>query len=137
MRKRSIALLIATVLSTAYVIYLICYFTGATTTTSGEEQIGGAIAAAIVAPHMIFIGIGVIFGWLGYLLKAGWAALAGAILYAIGMILFLPYIMFGAPITILGFVGFAMQRKLNKKNQLSNSEFANVITWFCSWLAIY
>ena len=59
--------------------------------------------------------IGAVFGWLGYLLKQSWAALVGAILYSVGSLLFLAYIMFGAPILILGFVGYANQKKLNKK----------------------
>ena len=115
MRKRSIALLIATVLSTAYTIYLFCYFIGSTASAgSAAEAVGGAIATALVTPHAIMFLIGAVFGWLGYLLKKSWAALVAAILYSVGTLLFLTYIMFGGPLLILGFIGFANQRKLNK-----------------------
>ena len=63
---------------------------------------------------MVTFVIGAIFGWLGVFLKVSWGALVAAILYAVGTVLFLAYIMFGAPIMILGFVGYAKQKKINK-----------------------
>lgn len=116
MKKRSTALIIATVLSTVYAIYLFCYFIGGTASSNdAAEAIGGAIATALVTPHASLFLIGAIFGWLGVFLKKAWAALVAAILYAVGMFLFMVYIMFAAPIMILGFIGFANQSKLNKK----------------------
>ena len=121
MKKRSKVLTIATVLATAYVIYLISYFFGGTANaTETEEVIGGAIATALVTPHMIMFLIGAIFGWLGVFLRKSWAALVAAILYSVGTLFFLAYVMFGAPILILGFVGYAKQKKINK--QLLESE---------------
>lgn len=114
MRKRSLILLIATVLSTAYAIYLFCYFVGATASASGIDVLSGAIATALVTPHAIMFLIGAIFGWIGYLFKKSWSALVAAILYAVGSLLFLSYIMFGAPILTLGFIGYAKQKKINK-----------------------
>lgn len=116
MKKRSIALIIATVLSTAYAIYLFCYFVGGTVSANdAAEAVGGALATALVTPHAFMFLIGAIFGWLGVFLKKTWAALVAAILYSVGTTLFLAYIMFGAPILILGFVGYANQKKINKK----------------------
>ena len=117
MKKRSIALIIATVLATAYTVYLFAYFVGGTANASDTaEAIGGAIATALVTPHAIMYLIGAVFGWLGVIIKKSWAALVAAILYSVGSLLFLMYIMFGAPILILGFVGYANQKKLNNKN---------------------
>ncbi len=115
MRKRSIMLWIATIFASAYSVYLICYFVGGTASSSGTEALGGAIATALVTPHMIMFLIGAIFGWIGIFVKKSWAALVAAILYSVGTILFLLYAMFGAPILILGFIGYANQKKLNKK----------------------
>lgn len=115
MRKRSIMLWIATIFASAYSVYLICYFVGGTASASGTEALGGAIATALVTPHMIMFLIGAIFGWIGIFVKKSWAALVAAILYSVGTILFLLYAMFGAPILILGFIGYANQKKLNKK----------------------
>ncbi len=116
MKKRSIMLLVATILSTAYAIYLLCYFVGGTAAASGtEEAIGGAIATALVMPHLILFLIGAIFGWVGFLFKKAWLALVAAILYSVGTLFFLAYAMFGIPLLILGFVGYAKQRKINKE----------------------
>lgn len=115
MKKRSVMLFIATILSTAYAVYLICYFIGGTAASNDAEALGGAIATALVMPHMIVFLIGSVFGWIGTLLKKSWAALVAAILYSVGTLLFLAYAMFGVPILILGFIGYANQKKINKK----------------------
>lgn len=113
--QRSTMLIISTLLSTAYAIYLICYFVVGTASASGADAIGGAIATVLVLPHMIMFLIGAIFGWIGVLAKKSWSALVAAILYSVGTVLFIAYIIFGAPILILGFIGYANQKKLNKK----------------------
>lgn len=117
MRKRSIMLGIATVLSTAYALYLFIYFVGGTAAaTDGAEMLGGAIATALITPHAFMFLLGAIFGWLGFLLKKSWGALVAAILYSVGTLFFLAYFMFGVPLLIFGFIGYANQKKLNKKN---------------------
>lgn len=114
MKKRSIALMIATVLATVYAIYLIAYFYGVNKNADGAaEALGGAIATAMVTPHMVMFAIGAVFGWLSVFMKANWSALVAAILYTVGTVLFFAYFMFGAPILILGFIGYANQKKLN------------------------
>ncbi len=120
MKKRSIMLAVATILATAYTVYLICYFVGGTASATGTtEVVSGAIATALVTPHMIMFLIGAIFGWIGLLLKKSWGALVAAILYSVAAVLFLLYAMFSVPILIFGFIGYANQKKLNKKNQES------------------
>lgn len=114
MEKRSKVLLVATALATVYTVYLMSYFFGTTASADGAEALGGAIATALVMPHMIMFLIGAVFGWIGLLAKKVWAALVGAILYSVGTLLFLAYAMFGVPILILGFVGYSKQKKLNK-----------------------
>lgn len=117
MKSRSKVLFIATILATAYSVYLICYFFGSIIhSNSGAEAAAGVIATGLITPHLIFFSLGAIFGWLGVFLKAAWGALTAAIMYAVGTLFFLLYAMFGIPILILGFVGFAMQRKLNQKS---------------------
>lgn len=118
MKKRSIMLGIVTLLATAYTIYLFCYFVGGTVSSSdAAEALGGAIATALVLPHAVMFLIGAVFGWLGFLLKQSWAALVAAILYSVGTLLFLAYFMFGAPLLIMGFIGYANQKKLNKRGK--------------------
>lgn len=115
MRKRSIMLLIATLLSTAYTIYLFCYFIGTTASaTDSAEIVGGAIATALVTPHAAMFLVGAVFGWLGYAMKQSWAALVAAILYSVGGFLFIIYAMFSIPILVMGFIGYVNQKKLNR-----------------------
>ena len=118
MKKRSITLLIATILATAYVIYLFCYFLGTLANADGTEFIGSSIATALVAPHIFLFMLGAFFGWLGFILRKTWAALTAAILYSVGTLCFLLYAMFGVPILVLGYIGYALQMKINKQNEL-------------------
>lgn len=113
MAKRSKCLIVATVLATAYAIYLMTYFFGATAQSDGAEAVGAAVATALVMPHMISFLVGAVFGWIGLFTKMTWAALVAAILYAVGTVLFLAYFMFGVPLLVLGFVGYSKQKQCN------------------------
>lgn len=116
MKKRSKALMVATVLATAYALYLVFYFIGGTANADGVgETLGFGLATAMVTPHMVMFFLGAIFGWLGVFLCKPWAALIAAILYSVGTVLFLVYAMYGVPILIFGFIGYAKQAKINKK----------------------
>lgn len=114
MKNRSKMLIAATALATAYAVYLFVYFVGSTANAEGTEAIGGAIATALVMPHMFMFAVGAVFGWIGVFLKKSWAALVGAILYAVGAVLFFAYFMFSVPLLILGFIGYAKQKKINR-----------------------
>ena len=74
-------------------------------------NIGGAIATALVTPHMLVIGLGAMFSWLGFFSKKTWAALVGAILYCVGALLFILYTLYCVPLIILGFIGYLKQKK--------------------------
>lgn len=112
--KRSKVLFICALLATIYVIYLIAYFTGATTSSDSAEALGGAIATAIIMPHLVLNALGAIFNWIGVLFQKNWGALTGSILYSVGLVLFPLYFMFSVPLIVLGFVGFTKQKKLNE-----------------------
>lgn len=103
--KRSKLLLISAIIGTAYIIYLISYFADAASTNGA-----GAIATVLVMPHMAMTGIAVIFNWLGFALKARWAALVAGILYAVAMVLFFAYFMFVIVEMILCFVAYAKMK---------------------------
>ena len=84
--KKSKLLLVAAVIGTIYFVYLFAYFTGTITSAHGAKAIGAGLAAAIVAPHITCVGIAVIFNWIGWALKARWAALVAGIMYAVAMV---------------------------------------------------
>ena len=116
-KERSKVLFVCNILATLYAIYLIAYFTGVNTADVKDdaEALGGAIATALVTPHIIMIVLGAIFGWLGFALKKSWGALVAAILYCVAFVLFFVYFMFTIPLIILGFVGYTKQKQLTGK----------------------
>lgn len=114
-KERSKALFACAIIATIYTIYLVCYFSSSMLTDSTSEAIGGALATALVTPHMVAIGLGAVFSWIGFIIKKSWAALVGAILYCVGALLFILYAAFCIPLIILGFVGFSNQKKLSSK----------------------
>ncbi len=110
--KKSKLLLIAAIIGSLYVVYLISYFTGVNSdAATSSESLGAALATALVAPHMVITGIAVIFNWLGFCLKARWAALTAGILYAVAMVVFVAYFMFVIIEMVLCFIAFAKMKK--------------------------
>lgn len=113
-KKRSKVLFVCALLATIYVIYLVCHFSGSISSSNSDaETAGSVLATALVTPHMIMTAMGALFSWLGFFLRKSWAALVGAILYCVGLVLFFVYFMFSTPLIILGFVGYSKQKKIN------------------------
>lgn len=120
--KHSKALLISAILGALYSIYLICYFTGAICGSEGAEQVGAAMATALVTPHMVLVVLATIFNWVGYFTNKRGFALTGGILYSVSGVMFLIYIMFVIPSIVLSFVGYANLKKINNESdKVSNN----------------
>ena len=120
--KHSKALLISAILGALYSIYLICYFTGAIGDSEGAEQVGAAMATALVTPHMVLVVLATIFNWVGYFTNKRGFALTGGILYSVSGVMFLIYIMFVIPSIVLSFVGYANLKKINNESdKVSNN----------------
>ncbi|WDV44449.1 hypothetical protein PV797_13020 [Clostridiaceae bacterium M8S5] len=66
-KTRSKVVFTSLLLATIYFIYIVQHFFGAIASTSGAEQIGAGIAAVLVYPHMLLLGIGIIFGFIAFL----------------------------------------------------------------------
>lgn len=114
--KHSKALLISGILGALYSIYLICYFTGATAGSEGAEQVGAAIATVLVTPHMVLVVLATIFNWVSYFSNKRGFALTAGILYSVGGVIFLLYIIFVIPSLVLSFVGYSNLKKINEIN---------------------
>lgn len=114
-KQKSIALIISAILGILYSIYLVSHFGGAIFgANSDAEAIGGAIASALVAPHMACVAVATIFNGIAALTNKRGFALVGAILYVVGAALFLMYAFFVLPSIILSFIGYAKLGKLAK-----------------------
>ena len=109
--KRSKLLLAAAILGTLYFVYLIVYFTGGMLSSDSTEALGAGLATALVTPHMICTGIAVLFNWIGWILKARWAALVAGILYAVAMVCMFLYAAFVVLQMIFCFVAFAKMKQ--------------------------
>lgn len=101
----------AAVIGSLYLIYLISYFTGEIGSSEGAEAIGAGLASALVMPHMVCVGVAVIFNWLGWAMKVRWAALVAGIMYAVSMVLMFLYAVFVVVEMILCFVAFAKMKQ--------------------------
>lgn len=111
-QKKSKLLLAAAIISTIYIIYLINYISGIfDTSESTAETVGMAIGAAMITPHAVLVGIGTVFNWLGWALKARWAALVAGILYSISIVCMFIYTFFVILQTIFCFVAFGRMKK--------------------------
>ncbi len=111
-KNRSIALFISAILGALYSVYVISYFSGNIMgAKNAAEGIGASIATALVTPHMVCVVVATIFNWLAFFMNLKWAAITSGILYTVGGIVFMVYILFVVPMIILSFVGVS---KLNK-----------------------
>ena len=111
MKNLNKCLLVSFVLGVLYAVYIVAYFGGAIGGSEGTEQAGAAIATALVTPHMVCTVLAVIFNGLGLFMNKRGFALTGAILYAVAMVMFIPYFMFIIIQIILSFVGFSKMKK--------------------------
>ena len=113
--KGRILMLISALIGTAYLVYLISYFTGGVSNaTEDAEAIGSALATVLVTPHMIFVGIAALMSWLALFCKISGFALAAGIVYLVAIIVFPMYFMFVIIEAILSFIGYARMRKSKK-----------------------
>lgn len=111
--KRSKLLLASGIIGALYLIYLITYFTGGIVSSDGAaEAIGAGIATALVMPHMVCVGVAVLFNWIGWGLKARWGALVAGIMYAVSMVCMFIYAMFVLLEMVFCFVAFAKMKQV-------------------------
>ena len=132
---RSKTLLVSNILSTIYAAVLLYIFGGGIVAAGGMDYIAYCkqyfslayevfgfnslsinVVYAIVILLLIHIAtftLGALIGWIGYSTKKSGVAKFAATLYLIGTICFPIYILFGLPLTIIGFVGGGKQKKIN------------------------
>lgn len=114
-KNRSKAAFVGAVIGVAYAVYSVVYWAGATSDLGNDaEAFGAAIAAALVLPHMLITVLGAIFAVIGFFTRKAGLTLTAAILFAVAAVLFLLYAAFLIPSIVLGFVGYANQKKINK-----------------------
>lgn len=133
--KRSKALLVSNILATAYSAYLLWTFGSAIIEAGGADFIDAMGAyfeivfelfgtsspelnflyaiVILLCVHIVAFVLGCLIGWIAYAGKKSGSAKFAATLYLIGTICFPVFLIFGLPITIVGFVGGGKQKKIN------------------------
>ncbi len=108
-KNRSKVAFASALIATLYVGYLFSYFGDAASTNAG-----GAIAAAIIMPHLFANIIAVVFNWIAFFTNKKWAIIVALILYCVAAALFMLYFMFDLPSIILSAIAISKIGKINK-----------------------
>jgi cytochrome c oxidase assembly factor CtaG len=114
---RSKAAFLAALFASAYAVYSVLYWggvVGETQTADAAEAIGAGLATLLVLPHVILTVLGALFGVIGFFVRSPGLILTSAILYSVAAVLFIVYALFLVPSIVLGFVGYANQKKMKK-----------------------
>ncbi|NLB21993.1 MAG: hypothetical protein GX833_01855 [Clostridium sp.] len=125
-KKRSNMVLISMVLTAAYLIYSIVYWGKASSAgAESAEQVGAGLAMMLVFPHLLLTVFGFIFNLLAYFMRHRGFTLVSAIIYAVAILVFMPYFMFLMIQMILMFVAFAkLKPRLEVKPPVDSVESA-------------
>lgn len=108
--KRSKLLFVAAVIGSLYLVFLISHFYGLMISPDSQEAVGATLATALVTPHMLCVGLAVIFNWLGFAMKLRWSALVAGIMYAVSILCMFIYAMFVVIEMILCFIAYAKMK---------------------------
>ncbi len=115
-KNRSITAFIGLVIAFAYALYITSYVVGANAGAGTDgEAVGAALVTLFALPHMLIVWVGVIFGVLGFFMRKVGFTLTAAILYASAALFFLVWGWLLIPSIVLGFIGYADQKKINKR----------------------
>ena len=106
-KKRPTVLLVAAIIATAWIIFgFYSFYNAASGASEVAEQIGAAIAGAMIIPFLIIASLGVLFNWLGWALQKRGFAITAGILYCVSLIS-ITYTFGLIPSIVLSFIGVA------------------------------
>ena len=111
-KKGRVLLLISLIIGLMYACYAVSYFGGLiTNSTSDSDVLASGVATALVMPHMVMVGIGIIFNALALIMHNRPFALVAAIMYTVALAVFPIYFMFVIVEMILCYIAFARMKK--------------------------
>ena len=113
-KKRSVILFLACIVATVCLVYVASYMAESTqkiANISSAEAAGTSIAMAMATPSVICSGIGTFFSWLGFFSRKRGFALTAGILFAVAMVLMIPWLMFNMIQMVLCFIAYATMKK--------------------------
>ena len=99
--KGRVSGLLCMILTVVYAIYIVSYFSSAS-----SSNLSGAIATALVTPHMVCVAVAAVMTIIGFFGKARWAFLTAGILLIVAAVVFLTYAMFVIIQAVLAFIAY-------------------------------
>ena len=121
--RRSKVVLVFAVLSAAYTVVLSVLWSSAQSTLTelfetdpllaGLGTVAGGLASIVLLPHFISVVFGSILAVVGFLTRNDGFVLAAATLLSVAVAMFFLSGLLLLPVVILGFIGYANQRRLN------------------------
>ncbi|MDY0318265.1 MAG: hypothetical protein RBQ64_06835 [Candidatus Izemoplasmatales bacterium] len=116
-KGRSITAFLSVLIASAYLVYLIISFRDFNNQSDNAgEQFFRALLTLFLLPHLVVTIIAVILGWVGFGMKSSGFVLSSAILYCVSSAMFLLVFFYLVPSIVLGFIGFAEQKRLSRTN---------------------
>ena len=112
--QKSTLLFCASFIATICIIYLISYMANTASNAhsmNSAQFLGTSIGIAMASPSIIVSGIGTLFSWLGFFGNKKSFALVAGILFAVSMLLMIPWFMFNVVQMILCFIAYAKMKK--------------------------
>lgn len=117
-RKTLMPLMISAVLGIVYTVIILLFYGNAIFAAGNPLSfIFGALAATLAAPHIVVVAIAAVFNTIAAISSSKAFALASAILYCLGAILFIFFAIFILPSIILCFIGYSNLKKASKPDE--------------------
>jgi hypothetical protein len=82
---------------------------------AGLGTVAGGVASIVLLPHFISTVFGSILAVVGFLTRNDGFVLAAAILFSVAVAMFFLSGLILVPVVIMGFIGYANQRRLNAR----------------------
>ena len=121
--RRSKVVLFFAVFGALYTVALIVLWSGAQSATTelfltdpwlaGLGTVAGGVASIVLLPHFVSSVFASVLGIIGFFTRNDGFVLAAAILFSIAVAMFVLSGLVLLPIVVLGFIGYANQRRLN------------------------
>ena len=121
--RRSKAAFVFAVLGAVYTVALIVLWSSSQSALTelfmtepflaGLGTVAGGVASIVLLPHFISTVFASVLAILGFLTRNDGFILAAAILFSVALSLFFLSGLFLLPVVVMGFIGYANQRRLN------------------------
>ena len=121
--RRSKVVLVFAVLGALYTVVLAVLWSGAQSALTelfltdpwlaGLGTVAGGVASIVLLPHFISAVFASVLGLVGFFTRNDGFILASAIVFTLAVAMFFLSGFFLVPVVVLGFIGYANQRRLN------------------------